>query len=109
MPSQYNLLDQWAQFLITTSLAPEIQFSTDDFAGLLANQTNLAIKGIVGIKAMSKVAEITGDTPTSSNYSVSPSTQFRTSRSSWTTDWSLNQVYRIRLRHRMANVGYSLE
>ncbi|KAJ6486403.1 DUF1793-domain-containing protein [Mycena vitilis] len=63
------LLDQWTQFLISDSLIPENQLSTDDFAGKLANQTNLAIKGIVGIKAMSVIAGILGDSEKSSNYS----------------------------------------
>ncbi|KAF5366812.1 hypothetical protein D9758_006553 [Tetrapyrgos nigripes] len=63
------LLDQWTQFLITDSLIPANQISTDDFAGPLANQTNLAIKGIVGIKAMSQIASILGDTAKSANYS----------------------------------------
>ncbi|KAF8897656.1 DUF1793-domain-containing protein [Infundibulicybe gibba] len=68
--SQYSaLLDQWTQFLITDSLIPANQISTDDFAGSLANQTNLAIKGIVGIKAMSQIASILGDTAKSANYS----------------------------------------
>jgi hypothetical protein len=35
-----------------------------------ANQTNLAIKGIVGIKAMAVIAGILGDTEKSQNYSV---------------------------------------
>ncbi|KAF8639975.1 hypothetical protein AX17_001222 [Amanita inopinata Kibby_2008] len=65
----YNLLDQWTQFLISDSLIPANQISTDDFAGPLANQTNLAIKGIVGIKAMSEIAGMLGDTAKSSNYS----------------------------------------
>ncbi|KAJ6539468.1 hypothetical protein B0H19DRAFT_960516 [Mycena capillaripes] len=64
-----TLLDQWTQFLIADSLIPENQLSTDDFAGKLANQTNLAIKGIVGIKAMSVIAGILGDTEKSANYS----------------------------------------
>ncbi|KAJ6598936.1 hypothetical protein DFH09DRAFT_1356105 [Mycena vulgaris] len=64
------LLDQWTQFLIADSLIPESQISTDDFAGKLANQTNLAIKGIVGIKAMSVIAGILGDSEKSSNYSA---------------------------------------
>jgi hypothetical protein len=68
---QFNLLDQWTQFLITDSLIPANQISTDDFAGSLANQTNLAIKGIVGIKAMSSIASLVGDSARSSNYSVS--------------------------------------
>ena len=67
---QYNLLDQWTQFLISDSLIPANQISTDDFAGSLANQTNLAIKGIVGIKAMSEIAGLVGDTARQSNYSV---------------------------------------
>ncbi|KAJ7684052.1 hypothetical protein B0H17DRAFT_941147 [Mycena rosella] len=64
-----SLLDQWTQFLISDSLIPESQISTDDFAGKLTNQTNLAIKGIVGIKAMSVIAGILGDSEKSSNYS----------------------------------------
>ncbi|KAF8914019.1 DUF1793-domain-containing protein [Gymnopilus junonius] len=67
---QYQaLLDQWTQFLITDSLIPANQISTDDFAGALANQTNLAIKGIVGIKAMSQVAQLVGNPSQSANYS----------------------------------------
>ncbi|EIW62026.1 DUF1793-domain-containing protein [Trametes versicolor FP-101664 SS1] len=65
----FNLLDQWTQFLITDSLIPANQISTDDFAGSLANQTNLAIKGIVGIKAMAQIASLVGDTARSANYS----------------------------------------
>ena len=34
--------------------------------------TNLAIKGIVGIKAMSQMASLVGDSAKSSNYSVRP-------------------------------------
>ncbi|KAJ7068393.1 DUF1793-domain-containing protein [Mycena amicta] len=65
----FGLLDQWTQFLIEDSLIPDSQISTDDFAGPLANQTNLAIKGIIGIKAMSRIATIVGDNERSSNYS----------------------------------------
>ncbi|TFK45401.1 DUF1793-domain-containing protein [Heliocybe sulcata] len=65
----YNLLDQWTQFLIADSLIPADQLSTDNFAGSLANQTNLAVKGIIGIKAMSSIANMTGDASRASNYS----------------------------------------
>jgi hypothetical protein len=34
--------------------------STDDFAGWLALQTNLALKGIIGINAMSELAALIG-------------------------------------------------
>ncbi|EPQ55448.1 DUF1793-domain-containing protein [Gloeophyllum trabeum ATCC 11539] len=65
----YTLLDQWTQYLVTNSLMPANQLSTDAFAGSLANQTNLAIKGIVGIKAMSVIANMTGDAGRAADYS----------------------------------------
>ena len=42
--------------------------STDDFAGWLANQTNLALKGIIGIRAMSGLAEAIGNTADAEHY-----------------------------------------
>ncbi|PTU21733.1 hypothetical protein P175DRAFT_0522951 [Aspergillus ochraceoroseus IBT 24754] len=56
----YNLWTQWTGYLVEFSLEPANQLSTDDFAGWLALQTNLALKGIIGIKAMSKLAEVGG-------------------------------------------------
>ena len=53
----YPILQQWTQFLINDSLIPANQLSTDDFAGKLVNQTNLALKGIIGIKAMAMIAD----------------------------------------------------
>ncbi|KAK0191142.1 hypothetical protein F5146DRAFT_1047233 [Armillaria mellea] len=57
-----DLLDQWAQFLISDALIPARQLTTDDFAGTLANQTNLAIKGMI--------ADMVGDDTKSNNYSA---------------------------------------
>ncbi|KAK3296898.1 uncharacterized protein B0H64DRAFT_113198 [Chaetomium fimeti] len=56
----YKLWDQWTGYLVRESLVPHNQLCTDDFAGWLANQTNLALKGIVGIKAMSEIADLVG-------------------------------------------------
>ncbi|OJJ51628.1 hypothetical protein ASPZODRAFT_88215 [Penicilliopsis zonata CBS 506.65] len=56
----YRLWTQWTGYLVEFSLEPANQLSTDDFAGWLALQTNLALKGIIGINAMSKLAEIAG-------------------------------------------------
>ena len=67
---QSGLLDQWTQFLVDEALIPANQISTDDFAGSLANQTNLAIKGIVGIRAMAEIASTLNNSTASSNYSV---------------------------------------
>jgi len=57
----YQLWKQWTGYLVDFSLEPENQLSTDDFAGWLPLQTNLALKGIIGIHAMSKLAEVVGN------------------------------------------------
>lgn len=57
----YALWKQWTQYLVDFSLEPANQLSTDDFAGQLALQTNLALKGIIGIKAMEGLAELTAN------------------------------------------------
>ena len=56
----WPLIDQWASYLVNDSLIPSNQLSTDDFAGRLANQTNLALKGIIGLKAISEMARRAG-------------------------------------------------
>lgn len=58
----YKLWRQWTGYLVREALIPANQLSTDDFAGWLANQTNLALKGIIGIRAMSEIAELVGET-----------------------------------------------
>ena len=64
----YKIMKQWAGFLVDDSLVPAEQLSTDDFAGTLANQTNLAIKGIVGIGAMSKISDLCGQSKDSESF-----------------------------------------
>lgn len=56
----YPLWTQWTQYLVDFSLRPGNQLSTDDFAGWLSLQTGLALKGIIGINAMSELAGLTG-------------------------------------------------
>ncbi|GAA5925950.1 hypothetical protein JCM3775_005159 [Rhodotorula graminis] len=53
----YDVLKQWTTFLAEDGLVPAEQLSTDDFAGTLSNQTNLAMKAIVGIGAMAELAK----------------------------------------------------
>lgn len=64
----YWLWKQWTGYLVEFSLEPENQLSTDDFAGWLALQTNLALKGILGIKAMAGLAELAGQESDGENY-----------------------------------------
>ncbi|THH14879.1 hypothetical protein EW146_g5515 [Bondarzewia mesenterica] len=104
-----GLLDQWTQFLIAEALIPADQISTDDFAGSLANQTNLAIKGIVGIRAMAEIASLLGDDAKSQNYSVRPPSLVL-----WLLKlllmrdigWSPRSVYRGELCSAMADACY---
>ena len=56
----YTLLKQWTGFLVDNALRPGNQLCTDDFAGWLPLQSNLALKGMVGIRAMSEIADILG-------------------------------------------------
>ncbi|KAK5003938.1 hypothetical protein LTR28_009560, partial [Elasticomyces elasticus] len=64
----YNLLKQWTNYLVNDSLVPANQISTDDFAGSLSNQTNLALKGIIGIEAMATIANLTGHGADGANF-----------------------------------------
>lgn len=57
----YKLWKKWTGYLVRESLIPANQLCTDDFAGWLANNTNLALKGIVGIKAMAGLSELVGE------------------------------------------------
>ncbi|KAK3359700.1 hypothetical protein B0T25DRAFT_533659 [Lasiosphaeria hispida] len=64
----YTLWEQWTGYLVRESLIPHNQLCTDDFAGWLSNQTNLALKGIIGIKAMSEIAMIVGKEDDAKHY-----------------------------------------
>jgi hypothetical protein len=66
--ASYKLWKQWTGYLVREALIPSNQLSTDDFAGWLANQTNLALKGIIGIRAMSEIAELVGKTEDAKYY-----------------------------------------
>ncbi|KAF2490135.1 glutaminase GtaA [Lophium mytilinum] len=65
----YKILNQWTQYLIDEALIPKEQLSTDDFAGPLVNQTNLALKGMIGIQAMANIAAHTSHKADAKNYS----------------------------------------
>jgi len=69
LSQHYDMLKQWTSYLVAEALYPATQISTDDFAGPLANQTNLALKGMIGIEAMATIAKLTGNTADASNYS----------------------------------------
>ncbi|KAF9791272.1 hypothetical protein BJ322DRAFT_439174 [Thelephora terrestris] len=69
-----SLYDQFGTYLTQNGLYMASQFSSDSFAGALPNQTNLAVKSIVALKAASEIFLILGDTNKSQHYdSVSAS------------------------------------
>ena len=68
LTQHYKILQQWTQYLIQEALYPANQISTDDFAGSLANQTDLALKGMIGIEAMAVIANLTGNAADGANY-----------------------------------------
>lgn len=53
----FHLLEKWVKYLEQYGLEPKNQLCTDDFAGHLANNINLAIKAVVGIRCFALIAE----------------------------------------------------
>jgi hypothetical protein len=66
--AHYSILKQWADYLVANALDPGFQNQTDDFTGFIAHSVNLALKGIIGIGAMSQVATSAGNTADSASY-----------------------------------------
>lgn len=58
--NNFDLLEQWVLYLEKFGLKPENQLCTDDFAGHLSNNVNLAIKALVGIESFSIICDIVG-------------------------------------------------
>lgn len=68
LSTHFPKMEQWAGYLVDEALIPANQISTDDFAGSLANQTNLALKGIIALKAMGEMGSLISNTSASSYY-----------------------------------------
>ncbi|KAI0278703.1 hypothetical protein BGY98DRAFT_505082 [Russula aff. rugulosa BPL654] len=64
----YSLLTSWAEYLIASTLLIHDQSSADNLS--VNNQTNLAIKGIIAIEAMSKMSSVVKQTDDANTYSV---------------------------------------
>ncbi|KAJ7662636.1 hypothetical protein DFH06DRAFT_1042656 [Mycena polygramma] len=68
----YSLLRQWADYLSTNALIPAEQTSADARDTTLGqthgNVTNLAVKGIIAIQAMSEISQIMGQAADAQKY-----------------------------------------
>lgn len=73
LSAHYPTLKRWAEFLVGFSLIPAAQLSTDDFSGQQANQTNLALKGIIALHAMGAIAQAAGHPADAANLSATAS------------------------------------
>lgn len=60
VPKYWPLLRSWADYLNASLPYPANQLCTDDFTGRLANNTNLAAKGIVALEAFAGLCEAAG-------------------------------------------------
>lgn len=76
--AHYRVLKQWADYLNApnggnpsrpNALDPLFQNQTDDFTGSIAHSTNLALKGIIAIGAMSIIAQAAGKSSDQQFYS----------------------------------------
>lgn len=70
IPDRYwPVLTRWAQYLRGEGFDPKMQLCTDDFAGPMAHNTNLSLKGIEGLAAYGFLAGKRGDASTAAEYS----------------------------------------
>jgi hypothetical protein len=66
--AHYKIAKQWADYLAANTLDPVNQNQTDDFTGYINHSVNLALKGIVGIGAMSILAQMAGNATDQQSY-----------------------------------------
>ena len=57
----FATLKKWADYLAGVGYDPACQLCTDDFAGHLAHNSNLSVKGILGIAAFGKILTECGE------------------------------------------------
>ncbi|KLO07711.1 DUF1793-domain-containing protein [Schizopora paradoxa] len=64
----YNLLKGWSNYLVSTALNPGTQTTSSSDFITMVNQTNLSLKGIIGIAAMANISDHLGNSADSSRF-----------------------------------------
>jgi hypothetical protein len=68
--AHYAILKKWADYLVANALDPGYQNQTDDFTGFIAHSANLALKGILAIGAMGRIATAAGNSADAASYTA---------------------------------------
>ncbi|KAK8022763.1 hypothetical protein PG993_013530 [Apiospora rasikravindrae] len=103
LQSHYPTLTKSASYLLEFSKVPAAQLSTDDFAGKMINQTNLGIKGIIALQAMSLMSRMFTDVEATGvtdaivkayyrdweSYGIAPSRDHTLLAYQWRSSWGL--------------------
>ncbi len=71
------LLNKWAQYLLENGRDPDEQLCTDDFAGHLARNVNLALKAVYAVAAFGWMLEKLGDVQNGAFYRKESETMLR--------------------------------
>jgi hypothetical protein len=77
--AHWDILQKWADYLLTKGFDPENQLCTDDFAGHLAHNINLSVKTIVAVASYSILCDMLG--------MKDQSIQFRNKAESMVREW----------------------
>jgi hypothetical protein len=64
----WPLFETWAKYLRENGLDPELQLSSDDFAGKIAHSANLSVKAIVGLAAYAQLCDRLGKSQEAAEY-----------------------------------------
>jgi hypothetical protein len=68
LSAYWQIFVQWADYLVSALPDPENQLCTDDFEGPIPHDSNLALKGILGITAFAQMCENRGNSTCSKYY-----------------------------------------